>query len=358
MNPGKVDFIIVGQGLAGSAVALQLVKRRRSVLVFDRIVPNTPSRVAIGLFNPVTGRNAVMTWMADQLFPYLRKFYEEAEIITHQRFLHSIPLYRPFSSVEEQNEWMSRSADPIYYKYLKNISTSPAQPFVNDQFGGMTLDHCGYLDTIGYLNATRNLLKTRGALVEDEFDESLVLPDKHEIRYGNHCAAHIIFCQGLQAVEWFRWVPLLPLKGETVRIQSDHSQNIIINRGVYAVPVNQNGKWRVGATYSLSDRTTGITEQARTELTSKLSELVSFPYEIVDQDWGIRPTTHDRRPVLGSHPEHARMHIFNGLGPKGVSLAPFFSEILVNYIENGDPLNKHVNIERYKSLYWSPSTRI
>jgi len=153
-------------------------------------------------------------------------------------------------------------------------------------------------------------------------------------------------------------VPVLPLKGETFRIQLAQSENIIINRGVYAVPVDPHGIWRVGATYSRTDSIKGITEEARNELTIKLNELFNFPYKVLDQEWGMRPTTHDRRPLLGSHPEHKVLHLFNGMGPKGVSLAPYFSDILVQSIENRQSLNKDVDIERYKLLYWSPSTRI
>ena len=358
MKPSEVDFIIVGQGLAGSAIALQLLYRRKSILVIDDNAPNAPSRVAIGLFNPITGRNSVKTWLADHLFPYFHKFYSEAETLTKKRFFYPRSLYKPFASVGEQNEWMSKSADPIYENYLKAIYTKPSFSFVKDQFGGMVLQQCGYLDTIAYLEAVRNLIRTRGTLLEEKFDEASLIPGDRLIRYKHYTSANIIFCQGLNVAEWFKWLPILPLKGETIRIQTDRSQNIIVNRGVYAVPINQKGTWRVGATYSLTDRADGITEQARTELTSKLNELVNFQYEIVGQDWGFRPTTHDRRPILGSHPEHRRMYIFNGLGPKGVSLAPYFSDILIKYIENGDPLNKDVNIERYKLLYWSPSTRI
>ncbi len=355
-NSIKVDFIIVGQGLAGSAVAMQLLKRGRSILIVDQIVSNTPSRVAVGLFNPITGRHSIKTWFADQLFPYFHQFYKEAEIITGKRFFYPVPLYKPFVSVEEQNEWMSKSADAAYTEYVESISIRPMLNIVKDPFGGMMLKQGGNLDTIAYLGAVRDLVHNKGILLEEEFDESSLTPGGQEIRYKDYRSDHIIFCQGLQAVEWFKWVPILPLKGETIRIRTDHPGNIIINRGVYAVPVNQNGTWRVGATYSWTDRTPGTTGEARAELSSKLNDLVTFQYEIVDQDWGIRPTTHDRRPILGTHPGYSRMHIFNGLGPKGVSLSPFFSDILVKYIENGNPLNKDVNLERYKSLYWSPST--
>jgi glycine/D-amino acid oxidase-like deaminating enzyme len=96
-----------------------------------------------------------------------------------------------------------------------------------------------------------------------------------------------------------------------------------------------------------------VTSSGRQELQGKLDELVRFPVNIVDQDWGIRPTTPDRRPLLGRHPEQDRTFAFNGLGTKGVSLAPYWSEAMVRYMENGQPLNKEVDIERYKSLYWT-----
>ena len=64
-------------------------------------------------------------------------------------------------------------------------------------------------------------------------------------------------------------MPILPLKGETLRIQSNYEEEIILNRGVYAVPANQKGEWRVGATYTFTDLSHGITDKAREELTVK-----------------------------------------------------------------------------------------
>jgi glycine/D-amino acid oxidase-like deaminating enzyme len=40
--------------------------------------------------------------------------------------------------------------------------------------------------------------------------------------------------------------------------------------------------------------------------------------------------------------------IFNGLGTKGVSLAPYFSKVLATWLEKGIPVNKEVDIHRYK----------
>jgi glycine oxidase len=104
----------------------------------------------------------------------------------------------------------------------------------------------------------------------------------------------------------------------------------------------------VGSTYNFNDISVGITEAGRRELEQKLREIMTIPYEVIGQEWGLRPTTPDRRPLLGNHPESDRLIIFNGLGTKGVSLAPYFSEVLLRWLENSGSLNKDVALTRYK----------
>ena len=42
----------------------------------------------------------------------------------------------------------------------------------------------------------------------------------------------------------------------------------------------------------------------------------------------------------------------NGLGTKGVTLAPFFANQMVNNLKNCSNIDKEVNISRYYSLYY------
>jgi len=106
--------------------------------------------------------------------------------------------------------------------------------------------------------------------------------------------------------------------------------------------------WKVGATYQFNDTTRASTEQGLQALLGKLEELICFPYNVIGQSWGMRPTTPDRRPILGPHPNYNSVIIFNGLGTKGVSLAPYFSGVLTSWLENHTPINKEVDIQRYK----------
>ncbi len=348
-----IDYIIIGQGLAGSAVAIQLLKRNKRILVVDQPSKNTSSRIAAGLFNPITGKKMVKTWLADKLFPCLYTHYLQVEALSGKKFFHPMPLYRPFLSIEEQNEWMARSAEADFAPYIENIFTQSQFSYMNDHFGGLLLKQSGYVDTTSYINAVRSLIQRNAVFLMEDAAESNISLGQSGIRYKNYEADRIIFCNGVHATGSFDWLPVRPLKGETIRIETSQTDELIINRGVYIVPSGTRGEWRVGATYNFHDDSPGVTGQSRVELVEKMKQLVNFPFNIVEQEWGMRPTTPDRRPLLGRHPELKAVFSFNGLGTKGVSLAPYFSEVLIDSIENEQPLNKVVDIERYKSLYWS-----
>lgn len=348
------DYIVIGLGLAGAALALGLHQRKRRILVIDSPAENTSSRIAAGIFNPVTGRKMTKTWLADKLFPALHTHYRAAEALTGNTFFHPMPIYRPFVSIEEQNEWMGKSSDSALKPFIRHVLSAPAIPGVRDPVGGLLLDQCGYLDTKSYVDSVRDLLIRERSYEETWLNDDDLIPGDESVRCGSAEARHVVFCHGVHTGRWFGWLPVRPLKGETIDVSLALQGERIVNRGVYLVPGTTG--WRVGATYSYGDHNHDVTEESKSALISGLAELINLPFAVTGQRWGFRPTTPDRRPLLGRHPGHARIWTFNGLGTKGVSLAPYFSDVLIQAMENGVPLNKEVDIERYKSLYWTSLT--
>ena len=346
-----VDYIIVGQGLAGASVALQLLRRDKRILVIDNPDRNRASRVAAGLFNPVTGKNSTRTWMAAELFSYLHKFYRDAEVLTGKKFFHEMSIYRPFASVAEQNDWMGKSTDEGIHEFVERITLQPSYgSLLHDQFGGLFLKQSGFINAAIFLDSVTELVKGRGIFWRENFDDENLKMSGDFVEYKGVKASRIIFCQGerTSSNKWFAKAPVRPLKGETLRIKIDWKKDVILNRGVYMVPENVKGEFKVGATYNFKDSLEETTSEGRKELVEKLEAFLNMPFEVLGQDWGIRPTSFDRKPLLGCHKESERLVFFNGLGTKGVTLAPYFSDMLARWLENSAPINKEVALTRYK----------
>ena len=340
--------------MAGSCLALQLIGQGKRILVFDEPNNNRASAVAAGLFNPITGKHLKQSWLAEKIFPNLFQFYQGAEDLLKQKFFYPLPVYRPFISIQEQNEWMAQGEENGLKKFVSKINLSSTfSGQVNDPFGGVITKSSGFVETLPFMGAVRNFLNTREAYRQTHFDFEKLNIHAEKILYEDTAATKIIFCDGIgtKTNPFFNWVPLRPLKGETLTISLTKEPEVIFNRGVYIVPTPGNKRFMVGATYNPNDTTPETTATAGKELEEKLRDLIKIPFAIDHQNWGIRPTSPDRKPILGPHPEHKNLIIFNGLGTKGVSLAPYFSGLLAAWFEGHEEIPPEVNIARFKSLY-------
>jgi glycine oxidase len=332
---------------------LRLLARGNRIMVFDEPQQNRSSVIAAGLFNPITGKLMSRTWMADKIFPELHNFYMNAEHQLEERFFYPQALYRPFLSAEEQNTWMGMSSDSTMSKYIEALfSVSTYGHQVHDPFGGILLKQCGFLDVAKFITSVRQFLSSLQSFVDDRFDEQLLEISDSGVKYKEVEADKIILCTGTGLIhsERFSGMPVKVLKGETLSIEIDQVPEQIYNRGVYIVPQMGKTYYRVGATYETKNLSEETTRAGRMELDEKLTALLKLSYRVTSQDWGFRPTTPDRRPILGHLPNSKNVVIFNGLGTKGVSLAPYFSAQLADWLLGSGEIQSDVNIMRFKSL--------
>lgn len=349
----KVDSIIVGQGLAGSCLALALAHRGKTFMVFDEPAKNHTTAVAPGLFNPIIGKGLTKTWMAETTFPFAEKFYQGIERQLGCRFYHPMPIYRPFISVEEQNEWMALSEGRLK-SFIEKTYTSPAfGNFMNDPLGGILVKKSGYVNTVTLMSSVVGWLKKNGQYRESHVDFDRLKIESGNVLYEDVEAKDIIFCDGVRVKKnpFFSWVYINCLKGETLTIQLTNPLNVIFNRGVYLVPTANPLVCLVGATYKPNDATENFTPEGEQELREKLDALIKIPYTVEDRHWGIRPAVPDRRPVLGHHPLYKNVFLLNGMGTKGVTLAPYFATSLAARLDQAGEIPDEVNIKRFKSLY-------
>src|SRR5690606_17506180 len=136
-----------------------------------------------------------------EIFLYLHDFYTTAERLTEKKFFHAKPIYRPFGSIMDQNEWMGKSADPAFRNFIAEVCTKPIGiNGINDPFGGLLLNNSGYLDTLTYLQAVREYIASENTFVDSHFNEEDLQILHDRIEYQGWRACKIIFCLGCAAV--------------------------------------------------------------------------------------------------------------------------------------------------------------
>ncbi len=347
----QVNYIIVGQGLAGSILALTFLKQNKSVLIIDDSSLSQASRIAAGLYNPVVFKRLVKSWLADELLPFMDEFYTDAEKLLDEKFYFKKKIVKPFAEEQERKLWEKKVNEEVG-KYLSEIIYDD---FLNDSIynplGVSEIKHGGNLNTGLFLNSFRNYFKQNNLMLEEKFDYTQIIFSNDKVNYKNIEADIIIFCEGYKTIDnpYFSWLPFKLTKGEiiTVRIPDFNiDDEFVLNKGVFILPLG-NHIYKVGATYEWTDLSEQITEKGKTELIDKLKKVIKLPFEIIDHEAGIRPTVIDRRPLIGLHPKHNSLGVFNGMGTKGVMLAPYFANQFVSFLENKSALNKEVDILRF-----------
>ena len=349
------DYLIVGHGIAGAAMAWHLHEINKSFqIVNDPSLPSS-SYVAAGIFNPLTGKKMNKTWLADDLFPFADSFYKNLQEKLGADFVHSTPLYRPYRSIEEQNSYLAQSEDERVASYIgDHHDQSSIAEYVNMKYGALEIARAGWIDMPLLLDRSRSFFLANNLYLECAFDVNELIPNENFVVWKGLKYKKVILCQGFAATgnNYFSWLAFNPVKGQILEIDTeDVLKPYIINQGIFILPVKEK-QARVGATYSWEPLDWQPTREAAAELEEKLKQLLKVPYKITGHVAGIRPSVTDRKPLIGTHPEHNNICIFNGLGTKGVTLAPFFANQFVQHLENGKELNPLVNIKRYFSLYF------
>jgi glycine/D-amino acid oxidase-like deaminating enzyme len=350
-----LKILIIGQGLAGSVLGLTLLERGHQIFIIDNQAPVTSTKVAAGLFNPITGLNRTKTWKAEQLFPFLKTFYPKIQATVGGNFYHELPIYMPFSSLEIQNEWMAKSGE-TYWKQWIDISDKDHvfEPFVNNDFGGMETKQSGWLNTEEFILKVADYFNGLGILKICNFTRENYSITQDKIDFAGTLYDKIIYCNGigLNNDPLFSWLNFAPVKGDIFEIEVDKlPTSHIVNKNGFILPLTKGG-FRAGSTYNnFFDDPVSITPKGFDELKEKIQNILKTEFKILKHIAATRPATKDRRPLLGSHPKYNSIIVFNGLGTKGVSLAPYLAAHLADFIEQKTELFPEVNIQRCMKNY-------
>jgi glycine oxidase len=335
------DFIIVGQGLAGTTLAWQLFLRGASFTIIDEEVASTSSKVAAGIVNPITGKYFAKSWRIDESWPVARAFYREIEKRTGARLFYEMPLVRLLTSEAEVARWGKKAGSESHADYL----ASPQPDTLLDgalfetELGGFETTNSGYLDVREFLAASREVFRSMGSYRSEVFD-------------GEEREGGVVLCQGFKGAKapGFDWVPFKSAKGEilTLRPKVDLPTDRIVNGGgAWLLPDQaQPGTFRAGSTYSWDLLDSETTAGGREEILEKLRRICKVEFDVVGQEAAVRPIIRASKALIGLHPGRDGLAIFNGLGSKGVLNAPFFAGQLAELLVDGTPVDEEVDIRK------------
>jgi len=332
------DIIIAGQGICGSLLSWSLLQKGISVQVYDVGTQSSATEAASGIINPITGKRFVKSWMVDELLPSAEKTYSEISQSLGANFYEKLPIYKLLESVKEQNDLSARATETSYEQYFSDTGIHYLdREKVKNEFGSFVINGGGKMDTRLFISSYRAFLKSKGLLVEEPFsyEQSLVSKSK------------VIFCNGYKAAQagFFTDLTWQIVKGEhlLVRIKDFYADRIISGDTTIS-PTAEPALYYAGATYQWHYETEAPTEQYKNEIIESLHKMLHVPFELVYHGAGIRPSAKYRRPFIGFHPEQQHIGIFNGMGTKGISLAPYFAEHFAEHIVNGKELMPEVDV--------------
>ena len=346
-----VDYLIIGQGLAGSLLAWHLMQRHKRVLVVDNGLHNA-SQVAAGLINPVTGMRFVKSSHVDQLLPAAKSLYQQLSQHFNHAFYIEKPMLRLLRNNKELLACQKRLNQAEYQAYLTKII--PSHALFNAANGLLEQSHTGFLLTQPLLAHLKDYFIQHNAYIKADiiYDD---INFKPALQWNNIVAKQIIFCEGYKATHnpWFSYLPFQPVKGEIISATANHTlQPTLLNYGHWFIPLNDK-QFRTGATFEREDFSLQPSVTAKDTLFNALKHV--YPSltvkDISSQQVGIRPTTLDKQPFLGQHPKQSNLFIFNGFGAKGSLQIPFYCQHFADHLIHQHPLMSSSHILRYHSLW-------
>ena len=343
--------LIVGLGLAGLAYAEQL---RRAGLSFHIIDGGRggSSQIAAGIYNPTVLKRFSLSWNGDLFHSYALPFYEQLQSRLDSDFIHPAPIHRIFNKESEHNDWVSASDQQGLKIFLDPKIYTNANVEVNATSGHGQVNHTGRVATQTLLKLFRNSLQPE-ELTTETFEYDKLETTAFGIQYKQITAKHIVFCEGYQMVNnpFFKKLPLIGLKGEILIIKAPSLKSKSILKGpIFIAPIGDDLYW-AGATFERNDKTLSYTSQGRSWVEERIRKMISSDYEVIEHIAQIRPTVMDRRPLIGSHPDHLNVHLLNGFGARGVLGAPLLSKWLLDHIEGISELTAVVNLSRFESYF-------
>jgi glycine/D-amino acid oxidase-like deaminating enzyme len=359
----RTDFCILGAGLAGLSLADALSNHDFSTTVVDKSsIAAGASGTPGGLVNPATGRRAKKTWKAEQCYEAISANLAKVQSFAEESFYANNGLLRPalmekmarkMKEQYEQTSWPNGWCDWKIEEEIKQI-----HPGITCVDGGLWLPIGLSVDVGKYLHAYSKYLKSIGTTFFLNQDPVYINPDDYQkIELSNTTveAKHLVFATGhaMATSPYWDWIPVNLIKGQVATFKTsedslsfDHS----ISSLGYMARLGNPKTLVQGSTYEHDFEHLNPDKQGEEYLRKRLRRTLPELEEKVTtiSQWaGVRTSTPNYKAILGRHPVHKNMHLFGGLGSKGLLFGKFLADHYADHLRNGQMLYPEIDIARF-----------
>ena len=303
-------ILIVGAGLAGSLTAWELRKRGENFTLIDNGSASA-SKVAAGMFNPVSFKRVVEVWNAEKHMDQMLKTYSEIESSIGVKILNKMPIMRVFPNEQYRDHWQARiEKKHDVAKWLSPIPDTAPEGVVAP-FGVGYVGEAGWVNLPAMIDIVRKIFVEEGRFEQRSWSISDGVPDGFDA---------VIDCRGVGAKVDLNELgyKLAADHGEVLTMKSNSLvlKGTTLNRVKWLMPFDKD-TFKLGATYEWGVEESNPTDSGKQEILDALSPALSpeifEKMELVNHQSGMRPTSNDRRPYVG---EISLGFTLNGLGTR------------------------------------------
>lgn len=331
------EIIIVGGGIIGLTIAVELRLRGKSVTVLNRNFKEAATHAAAGMLAPrAENLQGVMLELALQslsLYPeWVDKLYHfGGEDLDYNPCGIIAPVYESPSpqALESENIWLDKKNLEYYQPNLGE-----------DVVGGWWYPEEGQVDPRRLGHVLLQIAESLG--VELLEGVSAIAFDRHQGKIKNlrtksgTFSAHTYILAGGAWSGNLQPLPVRPIKGQMLSLRMPSAnplQRVIFGENTYLVP-KTDGRLIVGATVEDIGWVKGNNAQGVNTLLNRAIRL--YPplasWSLREIWYGYRPGTPDEMPILG-YGDSENLILATGHHRNGILLAPITAKLISNLID-------------------------
>jgi thiazole synthase len=349
------EILIIGGGVIGLAIAVELKLRGAAVTVVSRDFGQAAGQAAAGMLAPMAEELSCQPMLdlclkSRWLYPeWVRKLEELSGVNTGYWPCGILaPVYAVPSSIQTANAskvWLEREALKLY------------QPGLGTEIvGGWWYPDDAQIDSRSLMKSLLQAARILGVELKEGVTVKAIEQQQGRVRSlltseGEIDADHYVLASGAWSSQLLP-LPIRPLKGQMLSVrmpQEAYLQRILYGSDIYLVP-RQDGRLIIGATVEEVGWTPHNNPEGITTLLERAIKL--YPalahWFIEELWWGFRPTTPDQLPILGAS-SCKNLSLATGHHRNGILLAPVTASLLADLIlaQKADSLLSHFSWQRF-----------